>query len=238
MAPGDRAGELRLRLEAVELLRLLRRWWSLRELEEITGVPRGALSHYVSGSRVPSTGQARAIVERVLERLPPGRLLGERIRGAKGMVDTQELVLDPLVLRLASLWASHRYRGRAGKVLAAETAGVPLATAIALGLGADLVLARRSRENPYRGYIRGEAGEPPFSVKVFYAPEGSLQRGDRVLLVDDLARTGATLEALAKIVIRAGAEPVAAVVLIALGSEWRRRLAGLVPEALAMLEIG
>ncbi|HID41422.1 MAG TPA: phosphoribosyltransferase, partial [Pyrodictium sp.] len=47
----NRADELRLRLEAVELLRLLHRWWSLRELEEITGLPRGVLAHYVSGNR-------------------------------------------------------------------------------------------------------------------------------------------------------------------------------------------
>ncbi|BES81773.1 phosphoribosyltransferase family protein [Pyrodictium abyssi] len=234
----NRVDELRLRLEAVELLRLLRRWWSLRELEEITGLPRGVLAHYVSGNRVPSGGQARLIVERVLERLPPSRLLGEKVRGQQGMLDLQELVLDPLVLRLASLWASRRYRGRVTKVLAAETAGVPLATAIALSLDADLVLARRSRENPYRDYLRGEAGEPPFNVKVFYVTAGSLEKSDQVLLVDDLARSGATLEALAKIVHAAGAEPVAAMVLIALGGEWRRRLAALVPEAVALLELG
>ncbi|HID42134.1 MAG TPA: hypothetical protein EYP33_08300, partial [Pyrodictium sp.] len=144
----------------------------------------------------------------------------------------------PLVLRLASLWASRRYRGRATKVLAAETAGVPLATAIALSLDADLVLARRSRENPYRDYLRGEAGEPPFNVKVFYVTAGSLERGDQVLLVDDLARSGATLEAISRIVHAAGADPVAAMVLIALGGDWRRRLAALVPETTALLELG
>ncbi|MEB3851861.1 MAG: hypothetical protein LRS49_04705, partial [Desulfurococcales archaeon] len=50
------------------------------------------------------------------------------------------------------------------------------------------------------------------------------QEGSRVLLVDDLARTGATLEALARAVLEAGASPVAALVLIAVGDEWTRRL--------------
>jgi adenine phosphoribosyltransferase len=148
--------------------------------------------------------------------------------------------LDPLVLKLSSIWASRIFWGKVDRVLSAETIGVPFATSIALRLEADLVLARKSPESPRRDYVRGEAGEPPFNVKVFYIPRDRLPPGSRVLLVDDLARTGVTFEALARAASRAGAHVVGAVVIIAVGGEWRERLArvGVRDNVYALVELG
>jgi len=227
--------ELRIIVEATELLSLLNQRFGINRLEKVTGISKSVLSHYISGRRIPSLGKARLIIERILNSLPPGRVALNLIDEA--YADIGEVVTDPLVLKLASLWVMQRYQGRVRKVLAAETAGVPLATSIAIGLGAELVLARRLRENPRREYVQAVGGEPPFNLKVFYIPKGFLRKGDEVLLIDDLARTGATLEALARAVAAAGARSIAAYVLVALGSEWRKRLIGLVDEAWAGIEI-
>ena len=236
----QRLEEQRARLEAVELLRILRRaGMSYRELEEATGVSRSSLSQYVTGQRLPSTGQAYAVLEALLARRPPLGLLAARLGSLGSMADLGDAVLDPLVLRYASLWASYRYRGRVDVVLSAETLGVPLATAIALSLDARLVIARREPGSPTRSYVVGKGGDPPLGVKVLYVPGDMLKPGHRVLLVDDLARTGATLEALADASSAAGARPVAAMVLIAIGDEWRGRLAARgVDEAAALVTLG
>lgn len=209
------------------------------ELERLTGVPRSSLSQYVSGQRLPSHGQAMAILEGLLTGGSAAEVLLSRLRGLASMADLGDAVLDPLVLRYASLWAAHRYRGRVDAVLSAETYGVPLATAVALALDARLVVARREPGSPGRPYIRGTGGTPPFGVKTLYVPRDMLSEASRVLLVDDLARTGATLEALARAALEAGAVPEAALVLIAVGEEWLERLRRLgVREAHALVRLG
>ena len=219
-----RLDQMKLQMQAVDLLRLLHRRFSYRQLEELTGTPRSVLALYTTGVRVPTPEKAQAIIESILNKINPTSLLMTRINSVRGLGDWQELVLDPLILKITALWISRMYRGAVSKVLSAETVGVPLATAISLELEADLVLARRAPDDPRREYIRGEAGEPPFNLKTFYVQVGSIAPGDKVLLVDDLARTGMTLEALAKIVREAKAKAVAAVVMVALGREWRKRL--------------
>ena len=233
-----RVDQLKIQLQAVDLLRLLHRRFSYNELEKLIGIPKSVIALYVSGVRVPTPENASAIVSTILEKLGPSSLITSRLGRVRGLSDWQDLVLDPLVLKVTSIWASREYRGRVTKVVSAETIGVPLATAISLELEASLVLARRSPDDPSKDYIRGEAGEPPFSFKVFYVPRDSISPRDRVLLVDDLARTGMTLEALAKIVKAAGASIVAVVVIVALGSAWRNRLRKLgIQDARAFIEI-
>ena len=236
----QRLEEHRARLEAVELLRILRRaGLSYRELELVTGVPKSSLAQYVSGQRLPSGGQALLILEKLLADPRPVRLVASRLNGLSSLADLADAVLDPLVLRYASLWAAHRYRGRVDIVLSAETYGIPLATAIALALGSRLVVSRREAGSPSRDYLQATGGDPPFGVKVLYVPRDMITPGSRVLLVDDLARSGATLEALARASLSLGARVVAAIVLIAVGQEWRRRLERLgVGEAHAFLEVG
>ncbi|MET1129164.1 MAG: phosphoribosyltransferase family protein [Thermoproteota archaeon] len=235
---AKRIDTLKMQVHAVEALRLLHQSFSYSKLEGMLGIPRSVLAQYVTGSRVPSPGQAALIVERVLKVVNLAQIITSKLRTMGSIADLEDVVLDPLILNLVSLWAERRYSGRIDVVLSAETIGIPLATAVALSLGARLVIARRRPESTVREYIRAEAGEPPFEVKVFYIPRDKLPPGLRVLLVDDLARTGITLEALARGVKRAGCTVEAAVIIIALGSKWRERLrrAG-VSDVHAFLEI-
>ncbi len=220
-----RTEKLKVQLRAVDLLRMLHKRFSYHELEKIINIPKSVIALYATGARVPTPENALLIINRILDRINPATLVMSRLGKVQGMSDWQELVLDPLILKITSTWVMMRFRNHdINKVLSAETVGVPLATAIALDLDADLVLARRSPEDPRKEYIRGEAGEPPFNIKTFYVSKSSITKNDNVLLVDDLARTGMTLEALAKIVKNVEANVVGALVIVALGSIWRRRL--------------
>ena len=237
--PG-RFEQVKVQVEAVELLRILHRVMSYSEISRLTSVPRSTLAQYIGGFRLPSAKQAEHIVKSVLEGFSLRSVIMSRLKAMGSIVDLENIVLDPLVLKISSVWASRVFGGKVDKVLSAETIGVPFATAIALRLEADLVLARKSPESPRREYVRGEAGEPPFNVKVFYVPRDRLPRGSHVLLVDDLARTGVTLEALAKAARKAGAVVEGAVVIVAVGGEWRERLArqGVERNVYALLELG
>ncbi len=237
---AGRFEQVRVQVEAVELLRILHRVMSYGEISRLTGIPRSSLAQYVGGFRLPSPEQAEAIVRSIIEGFKLSSFIMSRLKAMGSIADLENIVLDPLVLKLSSIWASRVFGGKVDRVLSAETIGVPFATAIALRLEADLVLARKSPESPRREYVRGEAGEPPFNVKVFYVPKDRLPQGSHVLLVDDLARTGVTLEALARAVRKAGAHVEGAVVIVAVGSEWRERLArqGVRENVYALLELG
>lgn len=221
---GNRFETVRVQLRAVEALRLLHQEFSYAELERLLGISRSVLAQYVTGARLPSYGQALLLIERMLSGVNLAQIIAKRLQAMSSIADLEDVVLDPLVLSLASLWIERSYRGRVDVVLSAETIGVPLATAVALSLGTRLVIARRRPESPVKEYIQAGAGGTPFERKVFYIPRDKLPRGARVLLVDDLARTGITLEALARGVMESGGTVVAAITIIALGPQWRERL--------------
>ncbi|MET1102389.1 MAG: phosphoribosyltransferase family protein [Pyrodictiaceae archaeon] len=233
-----RIESLRLQLIVTELLRLLHRDMSYAELEKLLGVPRSVLAQYATGARVPSPYQARLMLSSILDKINMASIIASRLKATRSIADLEYVMLDPLVIRLVSAWAEQRYRGSVDVVLSAETIGVPLATQVALSLEARLVLARRQPGSTHREYIRGEGGEQPFGTKVFYVPRDALGEEQRVLLVDDLVRTGSTFEALVKAVKAGGGRVVGAVVVIAIGSTWRRRLEKLgVRDVHAFLEI-
>ena len=229
---------LRLQLSVIEILKLLHRDMSYAELEKLLGISRNVLAQYTTGARVPSPSQARIILDTILSRINLASIIASRLRAMRSIADLEYVMLDPLVLRLVSVWAEKKYKGRVDIVLSAETIGVPLATLVALSLDARLVLARRHPGSPHREYVRGEGGEQPFGTKVFYVPRDTLAPGAKVLLVDDLVRTGATFEALARAVKRIGGEIIGALVVIAIGSDWRKRLEKLgVKDLHALLEL-
>jgi adenine phosphoribosyltransferase len=88
--------------------------------------------------------------------------------------------------------------------------GAPLAEKMGLGF----VMARKAGKLPGKNIRASYALE--YGTDVLEVREGSFKAGQRVLLVDDLIATGGSLEALAKLVRQAGANPVAALVVIRL----------------------
>ncbi|WP_252901046.1 phosphoribosyltransferase family protein [Vulcanisaeta sp. JCM 14467] len=64
---------------------------------------------------------------------------------------------------------------------------------------------------------------PPRRVSL-YLPRHLLERGDEVLIVDDIVRTGRTLNALIELVNSAGARLVGVSVLISMSNSWINKL--------------
>ncbi len=220
---GSKYEKVKERLLAVKLLSLLKKRFSYRELSRLTGLSESILCRYITGKRIPDTEQAKRILSSIISKLNLMDIILEKIRGMKGYIDLQTISVDSLILQLATIHAYMRYRDKGvTKIIVPETRGIPLATLIALELNSDLVIARRTRENPFEEYIHGVVVESPFNMISFYVPRRSLDQRDRVLIVDDLIQTGKTIQALSTIVRKSRAKLIGVLVLLALGDSWKQ----------------
>lgn len=145
----------------------------------------------------PLTAVVRALKFRRLDYL--GRHLGEVLAGRFAA----ELGRIDLVVPVPLHWRRRFLRG----YNQAERIALPLA----LRLGRPLVpLLRRTRATPPQSLL-GKAARVANLRRAFRVPDPARLRGRHLLLVDDVATTGATLEAAAAVLRDAGAAAVTAV---------------------------
>lgn len=107
----------------------------------------------------------------------------------------------------------------ATKILTAEAMGIPIGTALSLASGLPLTIIRK---RPY-----GLPGEIEVEQETGYS-KGNLyingiEKGDRVLLVDDVVSTGGTLRCIMQALAKAGVDVVDIVVVFEKG-EGKARL--------------
>lgn len=148
-------------------------------------------------------------MEQLRERiLRDGRNLGRGILKVDSFLNHQ---VDPLLIDACGRELAKRFEAvGATKVLTAEISGIAPAVATAIHLGIPLVYARRSRPvtmpdqvllTVAPSHTRGQL------VELIVSPE-YLQRGDRVLIVDDFLATGQTILGLARLAQAGGATVV------------------------------
>ncbi len=210
-----RAEGLRLQLDAVTYLKAVKRLMSVtyRDLSRILEIPESVLSRYVTGDMLPSLETARGMLKTLWERYPPWSVVGARFKTFDTYVDMSFVSL-PEFWRLYEIYLAERFPGlEVERVLTAAADGIPLAVAAASRLEVPLVVAKLYREpgveNYEYTYVR--EGKP----LTLYVPVTQIERGDRVFIIDDIARSGKTVRALAELAKRAGATVAAASVLVA-----------------------
>ena len=211
---------LKVRLQTVELLRLLKRIYSYRELSAMTGVPESVLCRYVRGSTVPSYEQAVNIQRRLQEMIDIRRLIASKVDHLlEGYVDLTSIIGDPNLLRLMADYVAMRLAGmRVTKILVPETNGIPFATALSMRLEVPLVIAKRSKDNPYEAYEEATVVEPSIRSTIsYYIPRRLISRRDSILIVDDLIQSGRTIRVLANVVQRLGARVAGTAAIVAVG---------------------
>jgi adenine phosphoribosyltransferase len=84
-------------------------------------------------------------------------------------------------------------------------------------------VAKKRKETGNKSYIEEVIKRSPALVEYIYISRHSIRRGDMVLIVDDVARSGETISGLARAVGRAGAR-VAGIFTIVMLEEVRARL--------------
>lgn len=125
----------------------------------------------------------------------------------KGIVfkDIAPLLGDaPSFKKAVDLFAERYGEARIDKVAGIEARGFILAAAIAYKLGAGVVPIRKPGKLPYQTYR--ETYQLEYGTDAVEIHVDAVERGQKVLLVDDLLATGGTMGAAANLVKRLGAE--------------------------------
>ncbi|MDZ7707377.1 MAG: xanthine phosphoribosyltransferase [Trueperaceae bacterium] len=93
-------------------------------------------------------------------------------------------------------------------VVTAEASGIAPALATGIAYGAPVVYARKKRPATMPGPVfQAEAPSPTKGgVTPLVVSSEALQAGDRVLLIDDFLASGLTIDALARLILGAGAD--------------------------------
>jgi adenine phosphoribosyltransferase len=221
----NRAEKAALQLQAVSVLRVLKETRTYEELAAGTGLPAGDLNRYVNGHVLPGVERAREVVEGLsLDVLR--RELDARVRvDAEGYVDNSGVVFDQTFLELTAPVAAASYGfGTPDVVLTAATDGITVGAALAAHYDARCAYAKQGRETAVEDFIEARRRLDSGIELTYYLPTSALATGDRVLVTDDLIRSGETQELLLDIVETAGAELAGVFALIAAGDEGVERV--------------
>lgn len=226
----NHVSDLKFRLMTIDLLTTAKRHFTYRELSARTGLPVTVLSRYVKGHVLPSSTRAREIWGKLERLVGLEEELKRRIRFDEfGYFDNSTIVCDPLLLEQGAQLVFSRFSGkRITKVLTVAVDGIPLATMISEALGTELVIAKMTKDVGVRGFIE-ESYIPSNSaiVVTLYIPRNIIKRGDSVLIVDDMVKTGETHLALANLVNKCRAELTGIYALVAVGDKWKETLGNL-----------
>ncbi|MEP6879230.1 MAG: adenine phosphoribosyltransferase [Nitrosospira sp.] len=121
--------------------------------------------------------------------------------------DITTLLKDPVGLRTTIQEISSRYKAlKIDKVAGIESRGFIIGAPVAYELGLGFVPVRKAGKLPAETLGRDyqlEYGSDRIEIHV-----DAIQKGDRILLVDDLIATGGTAEAAAKLIQEMGGEVV------------------------------
>jgi len=231
---------VKIQILAVECLRLLKKYFTYKELSRILRISEALLCRYVKGDVLPGVERAwyivsktieAGLVERVIDRL---LVLDER-----GIVNIYFIAYNSTVIKLASQRAFIEFIDMSiDKVLTAAVNGIPLATMVSDALETDVVVAKRTRDAGVIEYLEAQYLTPsPPVLTSLYLPRHAMSKGDRVLIVDDLLQSGRTLSALVTLTEQSNAKVVGVFALLSLGTRWRARVPSTVEKVVVLKEV-
>ncbi|MEM0116898.1 MAG: phosphoribosyltransferase family protein [Conexivisphaerales archaeon] len=211
----------------LDRLRVLKNTMSYAELSSKSGVDSTLLCRYVTGKVRPSLSRCILLEEKLLSTKDFQERLREKILiKQNGYLDLHELLCDSDALRwISGLVRSHFKNMKIDRVLTAASSGIALATSVALMTGASVVYATHTKTSGPGSYFESEIPSTnPSEIFSLYLPVSWLKKGDRILLVDDVATSGRTMVGLVNIVEKAGCELMGIFVLVSMANEWKAKI--------------
>jgi adenine/guanine phosphoribosyltransferase-like PRPP-binding protein len=157
----------------------------------------------------------------------------------QGYFDNTNIIFNMNLLKLAAQHALDKFAGKKiTVVLTAAVDGIPLATLVANLLNKNVVVAKKEKEVGVRSFLE-EVYIPSNSAILtsLYIPKKlpidkstlTIRRGDSVLIVDDVIRSGETQRALINLCYKAKAEVAGIFALIVVGTQWKGKIPELIP---------
>lgn len=216
----NRSEKATLQLRAVAVLRTLKATRTYEELAEETGFPAGDLNRYVNGHVLPGIERARLL----LAGIGPDALTDELRRriafDEEGYIDNSALVFDQTFLDLTAPVVAQAFGfDRPDVVLTAATDGITFGAAMARYYDATIAYAKQTKETAVENFIEARSRLASGIELTYYLPEHAIEPNQRVLVVDDLIRSGETQALLLDIASIADATVVGVFTLIAVGGD-------------------
>ncbi|MFB6470983.1 MAG: phosphoribosyltransferase family protein [Vulcanisaeta sp. AZ3] len=228
MRTGRRLAKVNEQLEAVDLINMVRSIYNLsyRELSQILDIPESILCRYANGDLLPSLNTVDIIKDRLKVMLNLTEVLRRSITVKDGFIDLNNILFNPYILKLYQRRVLEVFSDLSiNKVLTAATDGIPLSVMASYALNAGLAIAKQYKDVASEEFyeVSYVTISPPRRVSL-YLPKQLLGLGDEVLIVDDIVRTGKTLDALIKMIRDAGARLAGISVLISMDNSWIERI--------------
>ena len=205
----SRVAEVKTRISSVELLATLKKNYSYKELSASLGLSAPILSRYVRGHVLPSAARSEKFIATFRDRLLRKMILDSVRVSADGSYDISGVVSNVGLLRqIAKVVYSQFSPIPVDRVLTMEVDGIPLAAEVAGEFNVNLAVVRAERELGVEEFVEQKAVYSPSTVKYLYLPKTAIRKGENLLMVDDLVRSGTTIEAMARIAEKAKAKIV------------------------------
>jgi adenine phosphoribosyltransferase len=222
-----RVRELKYRMMITDLLKVASESHTYQELSEVLGLSPPILSRYMRGHVLPSYDRAQGLYGKLMEITNIKEELKKRISfDEDGYFDNTPLVCEITWLKIMSNYAMEKFAGRrVTKILTAAVDGIPVSTLVANLLEVDLIVAKETKEVGINDFIE-ETYIPKGSAirKSLYVPRSSIRKKDSVLIIDDVVRTGETVQALVDLVKNQRADISGVYVLVTVGEDWKNYL--------------
>lgn len=202
----NKLSEIKIRIYAVEIMSHVKKSMTYKELSNELKMSAPVISRYIKGHVLPSLDRAQKIIE-WFEVSYFRKMLQDEIQVKdNGVIDVSFLTYDTVLQRVIAKQALNYFRNvEVTKVLTVETNGIPIALQIGNEFIVDVIIARKERQIGFEKYIEATYTLTPPTIKSLYIPKNALKKSDKVLVVDDLIRTGNTIKALVSLVNKSGA---------------------------------
>ncbi len=205
----SRVADVKTRISSVELLATLKKNYSYKELSAVLDLSAPILSRYVRGHVLPSAARSEKFIATFREKLLRKMVLDQVKVSADGSYDISAVVSNIGLLRqIAKVVFSEFSLVSIDRVATMEVDGVPLAAEVAGEFNVNLAVARAERDLGVEEFLEQKAVYSPSSVKYLYLPKAAMKKGEHILIVDDMVRSGTTIEALTRLTEKAKAKVV------------------------------
>lgn len=206
-----------------------------RELSELVKIPPPAIWRYITLKIVPSYERAENLIRTLTSREVVADILKRHIRFRDDAVDVSGVLSNVPLLKILAYVAYFSF-DEVDTVLTVELDGVPIATLVADLFKSKLAVARKgipfTSDEVYE--VEYVSRDPPSIVRLYVTSSG-LKKRERVLIVDDIIRSGRTTAAMLKLIKSVGASLVGVFSPIAIGVSWHRTLEGYLDKVVTIL---
>ncbi|MFQ6051395.1 MAG: phosphoribosyltransferase family protein [Candidatus Hydrothermarchaeota archaeon] len=213
---------IKQRIRAVELLKLMKNSFTYEELSERTNIPITVLNRYVKGHVLPSHERAMWLLKSLEKEFDIRKEVLKRIKfDEHGFFDNTQVLTDSLLLKKIAEEVKEIFSDvTVDKVLTAAIDGIPIAMQVANEFGVDLIYTKKNREvGVYdfmeETYLSSSSGV----IMSLYIPSWMIKKGENILVVDDIIRSGETQGALIRLVNKAKANVVGVFTIISIEGE-------------------